>query len=101
MPKAIKYNTKIYDGILAYSHGIGSTITEFFLPDYNLAVNQHYGLPNVIEVDAPRTPINQIEVEVEQSLVNLCLSFQESKKALIEILDRETTRLSASLRSKE
>jgi len=75
--KCQKYKTKVYDSILDFVHENGHTITEIYIPEYNLAFNYHNNKLTVFDALAARSdslssplvyidlPINLIEKLVE------------------------------------
>ncbi len=80
--KVIKYTTSVSGGVLEWTHGMEQVITEYWIPKHNLCVNLCGGNPNVFESDAPRNPIEQEEVEVEQHLIDHVLRYWEARKAI-------------------
>ena len=39
MSKITKYNIKVYDGVLAYTHGMSYDITEYYIPEFEICIN--------------------------------------------------------------
>ena len=66
--KAIKYKLKIYEGVLAWTHGWSNEIEEIFIPDKKIAFNVVDGSLNVFRSEEPRGK-NGKEIEIEDALV--------------------------------
>ena len=71
--KAIKYQVKIYDGVLSWTHGFGQTIEEIFIPEKGIGFNIGNGRLNVSKINKPRGKGGEINLDntLVDKLVNL------------------------------
>jgi hypothetical protein len=71
--KAIKYQVKIYDGVLSWTHGFGKIIEEIFIPEKEIGFNIDNGRLNVFKTDEPRGKGGEINLDdtLVDKLVNL------------------------------
>ncbi len=92
--KIIKYEVEVSGGVLEWTHGIKTTITEYWIPEHKICFNL-YGGPNVFESDEPRNLDKNTEIEVEEHLVDYVLTYWEARKQI----QKDIEELSGSVQS--
>ena len=71
--RAVKYQIKIYDSVLDFTHEFGHKIEEIFIPEKRIAFNIGNGGLNVFKTNKPREKGKQINLDdaLANELVNL------------------------------
>jgi hypothetical protein len=70
MTKAVGYYTKIFQTSLHYSHSIGETILEIWIPELKICFNE---LGGVFSSEEPREK-NSTPVQVDDTTVNMLMT---------------------------
>ena len=92
--KAVKYKITCFDGVLEWTHGMGKTVDEIFIPGKHLCFNTVKGL-NVFKSNGPRSKEENKEIEIPDDIcrsLGLLLNAIEGIYKEKEVLLQEITK---------
>lgn len=84
--RAIKYQVRICDSALDFTHGFTYAIEEIFIPKKRIAFNIGNEKLNVFKTDKPRGREKRKEINLNDSLANKLISLFELNKKCYKLV---------------
>lgn len=78
--RAVKYKVKVFGSVLEWSHGMGRTIEEMFIPEMGITLNIVDDELHVFKGERERSNEEKEEIEVSDDLVKLLETYLKIKE---------------------
>lgn len=78
--KAVKYKVKVIRSVLEWSHGMGWSTEEIFIPEKEIIFNLADGDLHVFKSESERSNEGKEEIEVDDDLVKLLENYLKTKE---------------------